>query len=200
MSHACTRKLSNDLGHGKVAKFEWKARLTLLWTSDVISSWLRRERNKLIPVKEKTATCGWEHDWKWQRGFLSMFEEQPLTFTTKSSNMLSATAWLWAWQSLGFFRWLWKYLQTSLPGGSPGEHLPGLPSSLCLHQNSPSLRLIPPNVALWSFLSLWSSSPQTMLNKTEVPPRVCFCLNSKTFLYHQALWEEEPLSTIMPHY
>lgn len=50
----------------------------------------------------ETATCGGRCEWKWQRGFLSMFEEQLLTFTAKSSNMLSATSGLWAWQSRGF--------------------------------------------------------------------------------------------------
>lgn len=66
-----------------------------------------------------------------------MFEEQPLTFTTKSSNMLSATSGLWAWQSPGFSRRFWRYLRTSPPGVGPGEHLPGLPSSPGLRQNAP---------------------------------------------------------------
>lgn len=52
--------------------------------------------------QEKTATCVWKCDWNWQCSFLSVFEEQLLTFTTKSSNMLSTTSGLWAWQSLGF--------------------------------------------------------------------------------------------------
>lgn len=83
-------------------RFEWKTRFTLLWPSDAISSWRWREK-EAHSCQEKTATCGWERAWKWQRGFLSMFEEQLLTFTTKSSNMLSATSGLWAWQSPGFF-------------------------------------------------------------------------------------------------
>lgn len=63
---------------------------------------LHGRKKEACSCQEKTATCGWECDWKWQLGFLSMFEKQLLTFPTKSSNMLSATSGLWAWQSLGF--------------------------------------------------------------------------------------------------
>lgn len=58
-------------------------------------------KKEACSCREKSATCGWERDWKWQRAFLSVFEKQLLTFPAKSSNMLSVTSGLWAWQSLG---------------------------------------------------------------------------------------------------
>lgn len=82
-------------------KFQWKTRFTAplaFWCYLV----LHGRKKEACSCQEKTATCGWECDWKWQLGFLSIFEKQLLTFPTKSSNMLSATSGLWAWQSLGF--------------------------------------------------------------------------------------------------
>lgn len=133
-------------------RFEWKARFTLLWPSDVILSWLRREK-EAHSCQEKTATCGWERAWKWQRGFLSMFEEQLLTFTTKSSNMLSATSGLWAWQSPGFSVIMEIFVDVS-PWRKPRGAFTGPTINSFPSIQLPSLCWIPASAALWPFLSL----------------------------------------------
>lgn len=79
---------------------EREASLSLVWPSDPILSWLWGEErsSSLQPVVENATGNGSVAFF-----FKSTFEEQPLTFTTKSSNMLSAASGLSAWQSTGFF-------------------------------------------------------------------------------------------------
>lgn len=116
----------------------------------MLSCLCRGERNNLVPVKRRMQPV---FDWKWQRGFLSMFEEQLLTFTTKSYNMLSATSGLCAWQSLGFSVIMEIFVDVSV-GREPRGAFTRPTIKPFLSFQLPSLCWIPPSAALWSFLSL----------------------------------------------
>lgn len=134
-----------------------KAIVSLLWPASVVC--LCGGDRSSFPVKKSLQPVSWGWDWKWQRGFLSMFEEQLLTFPTKSSNMLSATSGLWAWQSLGFSCDYGNICRCLLPEGKKEKKGPRGAFTQAYHQasppsNSPSLCWIPPSEALWLFLSL----------------------------------------------
>lgn len=150
-------------------------------SSDIILSWLWRKKE----AREKTPACGWKR-WKWQSGFLSMFEEQRLTFTTKSSNMLSATPRLWAWQSPGFSVIMEIFVYVSAWRKPRGAF------------TGSTIRTFPPsNSHLWvGFLLVRFCGHFSACNL--LPRRQCWAKQRyhhvdgsvlKTFLYHQTLWK-----------
>lgn len=152
--------------------------------SDVFSSWPRSEKEAHCCREKKTATCGWERAWKWQRGFFSMFEEQLLTFTAKSSNMLSVTSGLWAWRSPGSSVIMEIFVDVcpwSEPRGAFTSHYHRAVPSIKL----PSLWPIPPNVA-----------PPHKPSWVKVSPRGRFCFK-RHFSIIQHHEQQEPVRTII---
>lgn len=86
--------------------------------------------------------------------FTSMFEEQLLTFSAKSSKHVDCYAWAWGRGVAGLFRPSWKYLQTLLPEEkAQGRVLADQPSS-------PHLK---PNFAFFCWNPLRVTVPQPII-------------------------------------